>query len=291
MRRGNEEGQTARLAEQKRRQPKKRKIFDLLPADLWEAIKAPLLAYYTPWLDAIQRRIDALKIARVEAAQTVQPTLLPAGSMELIEKSYGGSYHTQGWGMNKYARQALAALDDKLQSLGVATEIREIVGPQMTGPGWCGITANDYELWANIPAWQGEAIDHQVTVADVVRTCGRNCHPQVLMPMAYDHPAVQNWPDNLRQLKSDQPAHRRSRVDNAIGSLHHDYSNWQAFLDRCEVAGRHNGYTWYCLTNCHYIVDPAGFVHADIYGHHGQVLWDRVLAGTFQNLTRAKESA
>ena len=42
--------------------------------------------------------------------------------------------------------------------------------------------------------WQVDAIDMQVTVEDVVKACGRSCHPQVLMPFSYNHPAVKNWP-------------------------------------------------------------------------------------------------
>jgi hypothetical protein len=152
-----------------------------------------------PWMRLFQEWRIELQIQQARAAQEVKVTR--QRKKELITACSGGSYHTQGFGCNKYARARIRPLETKLRALGLRVEVRAIPEGDSRGPGW-SINYCRYELWANIPAWQGDAVQSTITAEDVVLACGRACHPQVLMPLSYDHPAVKNWPDNLAELSA-----------------------------------------------------------------------------------------
>ena len=130
---------------------------------------------------------ETLQIEQFKAAQDIKPS--PEGDLRMVHFVYN-CYNSQGFGANKYARKSIEPLCDRLIAMGAKAEIRMVPNDRQ---GEC----NDFELWANVPEWQVDAIDKQVTIEDMVKACGRECHPQALMPFAFNHPAVKAWPGNV----------------------------------------------------------------------------------------------
>lgn len=108
-------------------------------------------------------------------------------NMTCVKSADSGSYATQGFGCNKYAKESLAEDKLLLDLYGYQTEIRK-TGGDFTDR-W-GITYYCYELWANITEfdyWMLSHGKHFVSVLNWATLCWRKgTNPKVYFPFLSD---------------------------------------------------------------------------------------------------------
>jgi hypothetical protein len=108
-------------------------------------------------------------------------------NMTCVKSADSGSYATQGYGCNKYAKESLAENKLLLDLYGYQTEIRK-TGGDFTDR-W-GITYYRYELWANITEfdyWMLTHGKHFVSVLNWATLCWKKgTNPKVYFPFLSD---------------------------------------------------------------------------------------------------------
>jgi len=189
---GNEKFKALRLAEQKKRHPRKRKNLPDLPQEVNQA----LIARFENSHLAPHRRLgDMQEAIREELCRIADHvTLTPLKTAyHAVMRDDSWSHHTQGWGAAKYARGSLLPEEYALKRHGFDTHVQKVLHPT---PEWgksCMDAKTEFVLWSNIEPWQFEAVKRTITITQAAQDMARHSvHPQVLMPLAYAHPAVNN---------------------------------------------------------------------------------------------------
>jgi len=190
---------------------------EIHPRRKFDHSKAAKEDFYAPMLEEWKAKFSAKLDEReafekeskerlaVLAADTPFP---PSAEMTMVASESGGSYHTQGYGANKYARASLEALADKAAFHGLETEIRVLE----TGPrDRYGIAHETYGLFAPTTE-EGAALlafKQEVPLRDLVRmSWKRGVNPRVYMPfLPHGYEASQEIDFFGNDLR-DQPAAR-----------------------------------------------------------------------------------
>lgn len=106
-----------------------------------------------------------------------------------IKISKRSTFRSQGYGASKYAKASLIPEQEALEEKGFDTHIRVIPKYNKEGKQYNTV----YELWSNGPEWMLDATTRTLTIGKAADTLSsKNIHPQVVMPMAYNHPKVKN---------------------------------------------------------------------------------------------------
>jgi hypothetical protein len=168
-------------AEQKRRQPRRRKNFDPLPDNWVDALRDELLVKCGYELD--ERVKDKMRTERDETLERLAPQVTFFGDFAwwIVSYSSTSSYSSQGYGMHSYAKAAVKPLAAMLDSLGIITSIRWKMLYKGTGRFSCG-DGGDYQLWANCPEWMADAAKHLITFETISKAVGRATNVCALYP-------------------------------------------------------------------------------------------------------------
>lgn len=176
-------------AEQKKRQPRKRKHFDPLPRD----VQAEITEHFRS--SAAYQEITRLE-AEIDREEKNRETLLntlaehvafvPEQCMHRVKVSSSYGYSSQGYGAMKYAKGVLEPYADRLAALGFEVYIRQVNYQPGTGQFAC--PSADYELWVNCPPWMFDAASRLVTMGDAVDSWKRRC----INPLVYN-PFLPDW--------------------------------------------------------------------------------------------------
>jgi hypothetical protein len=146
-----------------------------------------------PWFEAVKddwsSRYQAAALERDQfrqAAERLLESLAADAAIELsdewmeIGRSSGSSYHTQGFGANRYARNAAEAIADKARFHGVEAEVRE------TGRGrWAGVELADFSVVAKVTRHGADVLEYrpEPDLRETVRLCWkRGTNPRVYYP-------------------------------------------------------------------------------------------------------------
>lgn len=118
--------------------------------------ESELTELITPFQNEVKAEYDRLSNIREDIKNQLESFAKgfnPEKKTELfhIKTSSGGSYHTQGFGANKYARESLNESVRLLELLGFTVEVRA-TGGHSSG-GQFPVYHEDYQLWANIDAF------------------------------------------------------------------------------------------------------------------------------------------
>jgi hypothetical protein len=178
-----------RLAEQKRRQPRKRKHFDPLPEDVQQAMIDEVKSS-DMWkqMEALEVQLEVEKCNREtllnKTAERVE--MIPDDAMHRLKVSMSYSYGSQGYGAMKYARGALEPYFDMLARHGFEVHIRQANYHRETGA--FAVDHCDYELWANCALWMFDAAQRCLTLGDAIDSMKRRC----VNPLVYN-PFLPDW--------------------------------------------------------------------------------------------------
>ena len=64
----------------------------------------------------------------------------------------------------------------------------------------------------------------------------------------------------------------KKHLNNCL-DLHPDYESWENFLDNhTHLNDTHDNHKWYNVSNCHYFVNPKGYI-IELFGYHGHSYW------------------
>ncbi len=176
---------------------KKKGADDPVPSgEFYAALREKVLAEFPA-----QKRMDeakALRQAKTDMlyATAARVTFSPAGDeMRKIDSSMDASYATQGYGASKYARGSLAPLTDKLERLGLKTEIRDELLWKNPKPGPFDVDASCvHELWANREPWLADAMNRTITAKEALASWRkRSLNARVYWPLL--DPNIDIWSD------------------------------------------------------------------------------------------------
>jgi len=176
-------------SEQKRRQPRQRKIFDDLPPgkriELVEEIKASRLWEEHDRLrsivDAEEQRRESL-LGKYCEKVTHKP--LKYFNRLKVVSSYG--YSSQGYGAIKYAEGTLFPLKDRLESLGYETHVSK--SNIVRSSGTFSVDHCDCVLWGNCEPWAFDAAKRSLTLSEMIESF----KSRQLNPLVYN-PSLPDW--------------------------------------------------------------------------------------------------
>ena len=171
-------------AEQRRRQPRKKKNFDPLPVEVQEEMVKEIKSS-AMWaeVERLEAEIKREKKDREKLLETFAPhvEMKPdKGRMCRLKTSSSCTYASQGYGAMKYAKGILEPLLDMLVAHGFEAYIRQT--NYHRGTGRFAVDHCDYELWANCPPWMFDAACRQLSLADAVASMKRRC----INPLVYN---------------------------------------------------------------------------------------------------------
>lgn len=133
----------------KRKSDANRAFQSLVSAGFEDTLKSTIKPYqdeFSVRYNGYKEATNEMEVELKSFSKTYTPEKLE--EMTVIKSSSGGSYHTQGFGANKYARERLREDELLLNLLGYKAEIRDAGGH--TSEGRYPMYYADYELWANI---------------------------------------------------------------------------------------------------------------------------------------------
>lgn len=171
MREANDMFKSRYVAEQKRRQPR-RKNPDPLDDEFTNQLRARLLEEWAiiNELDALIQAFDAQKNSLDYLASQV--VVEPSQAYHRLKSSFVSTYRSQGYGEHRYAKNALCPLAESLELAGFETHISYV-------ESWDG-----YCLWANCEPWVADAISRRTKFQDTLDSLVRNgLNPKVIYPM------------------------------------------------------------------------------------------------------------
>lgn len=111
----------------------------------------------------------------------------------VVQTSSTSEYRSQP-ASEKYAKGALLPEQTKLEEMGFETHIQ----PRVVAKGKRAFDGSHYKvvsyrLWANGPEWMVKAACNTITISYAAKLLAKNAiHPEVVMPMAFNHPDVKN---------------------------------------------------------------------------------------------------
>jgi hypothetical protein len=178
FRTGTPLGDALLAAEAKRRFPKARNPLQKLTRDDVDVILKPLRDEYVPAMDEVTLLINAYHESQARLLGDIELEKLD-DRMELVDTSHPSTYRTQT-NASGYARGELMPLEWKLKSLGYDVHVRALPATSTTMPR--------FELWANLPAWQKQAVEVRITEREAVKSRG------VLNPRVYNPWFNGEWP-------------------------------------------------------------------------------------------------
>lgn len=162
-----------------------KKIHEFFGKEAIDEMSASFLKIYKEKLE--NRKAIKANMERLLKEHAKVHTIIASPEMYLLKTTDGGSWHTQGWGGNKYARVALAEDELLLQLHGFKTEVREIVDQH---PSKDGTRYKKYELWANITEFDFWMLNHSgnfISVLNWAVLCWRKgTNPKVYFPFLSD---------------------------------------------------------------------------------------------------------
>lgn len=173
------------VAEQKRRQPKKKKNFADLPEEWYEPLRQELLlkCRYAEDEATIKKMKEDRQKLLAELADSVELIGDPLNWWK-VETSCTSTYSTQTC-PGKYAKAIIQPLHDYLNSKGLIAEIRWSLWFTAQGRYSTGDTG-EYQVWANCPLWMADAAERQITWEFMSRSMGRTVNLKVYNPFMSD---------------------------------------------------------------------------------------------------------
>lgn len=182
------EYRAAILAEQKKRQPRKRTHFeplaDAIQEEILERFRSSATYKEIMRLDA---EVDREKENREKLLTAMAEGVVfePVECMHRVKFSSSYGYSSQGYGAMRYAKGVLEPHADHLRGLGFEVHIREVNYQPGTGQFAC--PSADYELWANCPPWMFDAASRRLTLGAAVDSWkARQINPLVYNPFLPD---------------------------------------------------------------------------------------------------------
>jgi hypothetical protein len=156
------------LDEQKRRQPRARKNFKMLPDETLEAIREEFSGTVER-IKQIEKQLDDADERREQLFSELAPMvhMEPCAASHRLQTSSSYTYSTQGWGAMKYAKGVLVPLEDHLKRLGFEVHIRQ-VNHKRIGSGSFSTDHCEWELWANCEPWMFDAAERLLTLDEAV---------------------------------------------------------------------------------------------------------------------------
>jgi hypothetical protein len=190
----NARWKAGQLAEQRRRQPRVRKVENYKPLDdeFLETLRREFAVELAEndrlckaRLEARQRASDRMD----ELAEAIPKDVHPFGEWRKVESVSTAAYRTQGFGSYKYAREALRMSEQLAKHYGyehaVYRQFSFYIEPRRYPVYGPGERIYDLQLWVNIEAWRWNAILRTPTfsTADFITTCDdHGVNPRVYRP-------------------------------------------------------------------------------------------------------------
>ena len=166
-----------------KRFPRRKLLWYRIQTDLPEyaAIEEKHQANAIAYLSALREQQKALLMALQGEAEAL-PVPRAEGWLELQVVS-GGSYHTQGFGANKYARDAAEGVADKARNHGLEAEVQVIGGSTSGGRSSYGY--EDYGVYAKTTEFGKVVLGYktELPLREQVKRClQRGANPFTYMP-------------------------------------------------------------------------------------------------------------
>ena len=178
------------IAEAKRRFPKRRigtgrdgwiKAQNVLPPEVYAAIKAPIELEVEKWREERQRGLDEFDaLLKILAG----PAEIPKTEEPFCARTISGTdFGSQGFGANKYASGMAESIADDARFVGLSAEVRSRV--YLTTTGSWPQTYMSYDVFVNTTpdGWAAAMMKPRIEMREVIRLCWkRGVNPRVYYP-------------------------------------------------------------------------------------------------------------
>jgi hypothetical protein len=165
----------------KQKFPKKKKIdLNLLDTETIEPVKE---RYQSIVVAAYKSKIKQIDLLRKLLNQVAETTLVGSSKdneMHMVKSSSASTYSSQGWGANRYAKNALNSDYEMLKRCNYTVEIRQSLAWDDPKCDWY-----NYQLWANLEDWQFDCLLRQESLDELelaISLCEKGLNPAVYNP-------------------------------------------------------------------------------------------------------------
>lgn len=166
--------------------PKRAKKSWQLPADIADPIVAAARIEAAGLLAPLVELFDTAVANRRKSLYALSPAVqvVVTEAYYWVKSSFKGSYRSQGFGAEKYAREALRPWETALQAAGLSPHVSRIATVINPTAQWsCDRETVQFRLWVNCEPYVADAVLRRVTVEQAVASWkSHSVNPRVYDP-------------------------------------------------------------------------------------------------------------